>query len=134
MFACFIRSVLLFHDCRMNYYSHKLLTLSLNHHFSPVLYSQEVLVSRMRFISTQTASPIRFIGLSTALANPRDLADWLGIGDVGVYNFRSSVRPVPLTTHIQVCNVCLCVVCLVCIYALFCSFGLYYFLVCFSSG
>ena len=56
----------------------------------------------MRFISTQTASPIRFVGLSTALANPRDLADWLGIGDVGVYNFRSSVRPVPLTSHIQV--------------------------------
>ena len=58
----------------------------------------------MRFIATQTARPIRFVGLSTALANPRDLADWLGIGDVGVYNFRSSVRPVPLTTHIQVNN------------------------------
>ena len=43
----------------------------------PVL---EVIVSRMRFISAQTSNPIRFIGLSTALANPRDLADWLGIG------------------------------------------------------
>jgi activating signal cointegrator complex subunit 3 len=64
----------------------------------PVL---EVIVSRMRFISTQTAVPIRFIGLSTALANPRDLADWLGIGDIGVYNFRPSVRPIPMTIHIQ---------------------------------
>lgn len=59
-------------------------------------------MSRMRFVSTQTARPIRFVGLSTALANPRDLGDWLGIGEVGVYNFRSAVRPVPLTTHIQV--------------------------------
>lgn len=48
-------------------------------------YSQEVIVSRMRFISCQTSHPIRFVGLSTALANPRDLADWMGIGDVGVY-------------------------------------------------
>jgi activating signal cointegrator complex subunit 3 len=68
---------------------------------------QEVIVSRMRFISTHTARPIRFVGLSTALANPRDLADWLGIGEVGVYNFRSAVRPVPLTTHIQVSLTCL---------------------------
>ena len=64
----------------------------------PVL---EVIVSRMRFISAQTARPIRFVGLSTALANPKDLADWLGIGKIGIYNFRSAVRPIPLTTHIQ---------------------------------
>lgn len=64
----------------------------------PVL---EVIVSRMRYISAQTSHPIRFIGLSTALANSRDLADWLGISDVGVYNFRPSVRPIPMTIHIQ---------------------------------
>lgn len=58
-------------------------------------------MSRMRFISSQTARPIRFVGLSTALANPRDLADWLGIGDIGVYNFRPSVRPIPMSIHIQ---------------------------------
>ncbi len=78
----------------------------------------EVLVSRMRFISAQVntasgsdshdkvqsggnISRMRFIGLSTALANPRDLADWLGIGEVGAYNFRPSVRPVPMSIHIQ---------------------------------
>jgi activating signal cointegrator complex subunit 3 len=65
-------------------------------------------VSRMRFISTQTATPIRFVGLSTALANPRDLGDWLGIGDVGLYNFRPSVRPIPMTTHIMVHAYFLC--------------------------
>ncbi|XP_071445378.1 activating signal cointegrator 1 complex subunit 3 [Hetaerina americana] len=49
---------------------------------------------------------MRIIGLSTALANARDLADWLGIaagstGALGLYNFRPSVRPVPLEVHIS---------------------------------
>ena len=61
----------------------------------------EIITSRMRFISAQYQSKIRFIGLSTALANPRDLADWMGIGQIGVYNFRPAVRPVPMTIHIQ---------------------------------
>jgi activating signal cointegrator complex subunit 3 len=66
----------------------------------PVL---EVIVSRMRFIATQTNRPIRFVGLSTALANPKDLADWLGIDTNrgGMFNFRPSVRPIPMTIHIQ---------------------------------
>jgi replicative superfamily II helicase len=44
----------------------------------------------MRHISAQTQRHIRFLGLSTALANARDLADWLGVDDsgVGLYNFR----------------------------------------------
>ena len=89
----------------------------------------EVIVSRMRYIATQTEQPIRFVGLSTALANAADLATWLGIGsqvrpcwcrdliisrhaasacrmqDVrhaqGLFNFKPSVRPVPLECHIQ---------------------------------
>lgn len=65
----------------------------------PVL---EVIVSRMRYIAAQTGAPIRFVGLSTALANARDLGDWLGIeGSVGLYNFRPSVRPVAMEVHIQ---------------------------------
>ena len=55
----------------------------------------------MRFISSQTKHPIRFVGLSTALANPRDLADWLGINQIGVYNFRPAVRPIPMTIYTQ---------------------------------
>ncbi|KAL3683377.1 hypothetical protein R1sor_001399 [Riccia sorocarpa] len=61
----------------------------------------EVIVSRMRYISSQTDRPVRFVGLSTALANARDLADWLGIETVGLFNFKPSVRPVPLEVHIQ---------------------------------
>ena len=41
----------------------------------------EVIVSRMNYISSRTKVPIRIVGLSTALANARDLADWLGIED-----------------------------------------------------
>ncbi len=40
----------------------------------------EVIVSRMRYISSQTKRNVRFVGLSTAVANAQDLADWLGIG------------------------------------------------------
>jgi len=55
----------------------------------------------MRYISTQTDNAIRFVGLSTALANAEDIADWLGIGTVGLFNFPSEVRPVPCITHID---------------------------------
>ena len=50
----------------------------------------------------QTERNIRFVGLSTALANAQDLADWLGITGPGLFNFKPSVRPVPLECHIQV--------------------------------
>jgi len=45
----------------------------------PVL---EVIVSRTNFISSHTEKTVRVIGLSTALANASDLADWLGIEQV----------------------------------------------------
>jgi len=69
----------------------------------------ETIVSRLRYISRATNSePTRVVGLSTALANARDLADWLGIEPApdgsngeGLFNFRPSVRPVPLECHIQ---------------------------------
>ncbi|CAB1334134.1 unnamed protein product, partial [Coregonus sp. 'balchen'] len=59
----------------------------------PVL---EVIVSRTNFISSHTKKTVRVVGLSTALANARDLADWLGIGQVGLFNFRPSV---PIRSH-----------------------------------
>lgn len=64
----------------------------------PVL---EVIVSRNNFISSHTCNKVRVVGLSTALANARDLANWLGIEEMGLYNFRPSVRPVPLEVHIS---------------------------------
>ncbi|XP_064473851.1 activating signal cointegrator 1 complex subunit 3-like [Ornithodoros turicata] len=64
----------------------------------PVL---EVIVSRANYISSYTNRKVRIIGLSTALANARDLADWLGIGEIGLYNFKPAVRPVPLEVHVS---------------------------------
>lgn len=61
----------------------------------------EVIVSRMRYIAAQTGQDVRFVGLSTALANAHDLATWLGIRPQGLFNFKPSVRPVPLECHIQ---------------------------------
>ncbi|XP_054714411.1 activating signal cointegrator 1 complex subunit 3-like [Uloborus diversus] len=64
----------------------------------PVL---EVIVSRTNFISAHTARNLRVVGLSTALANATDIANWLNIKQVGLYNFRSSVRPVQLEIHVS---------------------------------
>ena len=64
----------------------------------PVL---EVIVSRTNFIASHTKKTLRIVGLSTALANAADLANWLGIKKMGLYNFRPSVRPVPLEVHIS---------------------------------
>lgn len=87
----------------------------------------EAIVSRTRFISRHLQESslrqskdedtkiganyelTRIIGLSTALANPEDLSNWLGINTAshgplaqrGLYNFRSSVRPVTMKVHVQ---------------------------------
>ena len=39
----------------------------------------EVIISRMRYISEHTGNLVRFVGLSTALANAKDVADWMGV-------------------------------------------------------
>eukprot|EP00941_MAST-03F_sp_MAST-3F-sp1_P004675 g4675.t1 len=64
----------------------------------PVL---EVIVSRMRYIGAHAGRLVRLVGLSTALANAQDLADWLGVDRVGLFNFKPSVRPVPLEAHVM---------------------------------
>lgn len=61
----------------------------------------EVIISRMRYISEQTGNNVRFIGLSTALANAKDVADWMGIHKLGLYNFKPSVRPVPIKVFFE---------------------------------
>jgi replicative superfamily II helicase len=58
-------------------------------------------VSRMNYISKHMKQKCRIVGLSTALANSSDLADWLSIKPSGLFNFRHSVRPVPLDIHIS---------------------------------
>lgn len=83
----------------------------------------EAIISRTRFISRHLQNEnnssdgdrndknelVRIVGLSTAISNAADLADWIGI-DIhgtgvsrcrGLYNFRPSIRPVPTKIHIQ---------------------------------
>jgi len=61
----------------------------------------EVVISRMRYISSQMESRCRIVALSTSLANAKDLAEWIGCSSHGIFNFHSNVRPVPLEIHIQ---------------------------------
>ena len=51
-----------------------------------------------RFVHT---TKTRFIGLSTALANALDLAQWLGIKREFVFGFKSTVRPIPVTVRLE---------------------------------
>ncbi|CAG8452307.1 15922_t:CDS:10, partial [Dentiscutata erythropus] len=61
----------------------------------------EAIVSRMNYIGSQTDRKVRIVGLSTALANAKDLADWLNIEKDGLFNFSHSVRRVPLEIEIE---------------------------------
>ncbi|KAF2398378.1 Sec63-domain-containing protein [Trichodelitschia bisporula] len=64
----------------------------------PVL---EIIVSRMNYIASQKKGSVRLLGMSTACANASDLANWLGVKDPALFNFRHSVRPVPLEIFID---------------------------------
>lgn len=60
----------------------------------------EIIVSRMNYIAAQSKHPVRLMGMSTACANASDLGNWLGVKE-GLFNFRHSVRPVPLEIFID---------------------------------
>ncbi|KAL7275807.1 putative steryl acetyl hydrolase mug81 [Rhizina undulata] len=60
----------------------------------------EIIVSRMNYIASQMEGSVRLMGMSTACANAGDLGNWLGVKN-GLYNFRHSVRPVPLEIYID---------------------------------
>ncbi|KAI5640821.1 sec63 brl domain-containing protein [Phthorimaea operculella] len=68
----------------------------------PVL---EVVLSRMRYIASQTGRSIRIVALSLPLADARDVAGWLGCNATCTFNFHPSVRPLPLELHIQGFNI-----------------------------
>ncbi|MCJ1478483.1 DEIH-box ATPase [Lambiella insularis] len=61
----------------------------------------EIIVSRMHYISLQTESNMRIVGLSVSLSNARDLGEWIGANKHTIYNFSPHVRAVPLELHIQ---------------------------------
>lgn len=66
--------------------------------------TMEVIISRMRFISTQKQqkedSPqLRMIGLGASLANAREVGEWMGVSSKGLFNFSPKVRPIPLEIY-----------------------------------
>jgi len=61
----------------------------------------EVVVSRMRYISSQLKGDIRIIGLSSSLANSREIGEWMGCNAKSLFNFSPKVRPVPLEMYLQ---------------------------------
>ncbi|CAN6808070.1 unnamed protein product [Brassica oleracea] len=61
----------------------------------------EVIVSRMRYISSQVGNTMRIVALSTSLANAKDLGEWIGASSRGIFNFPPNVRSVQLEIHIQ---------------------------------
>uniref|UniRef100_A0A915PDR7 Activating signal cointegrator 1 complex subunit 3 n=1 Tax=Setaria digitata TaxID=48799 RepID=A0A915PDR7_9BILA len=62
----------------------------------------EAIVTRLKMMAAkqESCSPVRVVGLSTALANAGDVAEWLNVSDAALFNFRPSVRPVPIEVHI----------------------------------
>uniref|UniRef100_A0A1I7VPC0 Activating signal cointegrator 1 complex subunit 3 n=1 Tax=Loa loa TaxID=7209 RepID=A0A1I7VPC0_LOALO len=62
----------------------------------------EAIITRLKMMAAKQEShnPVRVVGLSTALANAGDVAEWLGVVDAGLFNFRPNVRPVPIEVHI----------------------------------
>lgn len=60
----------------------------------------EIIVSRMNYIASSTKNAVRLLGMSTACANASDLGNWLGVKE-GLFNFKHSVRPVPLELYID---------------------------------
>jgi pre-mRNA-splicing helicase BRR2 len=61
----------------------------------------EVIVSRMRYISTQVSQKIQIIGLATSVADYMDMARWIGCQPANAYNFHPNVRANPMEIVIQ---------------------------------
>ena len=60
----------------------------------------EIVLSRIRYISSQLERHIRIIALSSSLANAKDVGEWLGISTQYIYNFTPQNRSIPIDTHI----------------------------------
>ena len=65
----------------------------------------EIVISRMRYVSGQleqrNSQGIRIVGLSTSIANARDVGEWMGVSTKSLFNFSPKVRPLPLEIYFQ---------------------------------
>ena len=58
--------------------------------FKGALY--ELLLARLRLISTQVKHPLRIVALSASLANGREVGEWLGCEKQCIFNFSPTLR------------------------------------------
>ncbi|CDR95380.1 hypothetical protein BBBOND_0205380 [Babesia bigemina] len=65
----------------------------------------EAIVTRLSFISNFSATTTRLVCLSTALANTKEIADWLGVKPTKAFNFSPAVRPVACKLYINGFNI-----------------------------
>jgi pre-mRNA-splicing helicase BRR2 len=68
--------------------------------------AMEVVISRMRYLSTQKkqrdeSSSLRIIGLGASLAHAREVAEWMGVSNKSLFNFSLKVRATPLEIYFQ---------------------------------
>lgn len=61
----------------------------------------EIVISRARYMASQLEKNLRFVCLSSSLANAKDVGDWIGAPQQLVFNFAPSVRPIPLEIQLQ---------------------------------
>lgn len=59
-----------------------------------------MITSRMRFMSSQLETPLRIVGLSTSLANARDVGEWIGATSHGLFNFPPGELPPVLSMSV----------------------------------
>ncbi|GJN87131.1 hypothetical protein Rhopal_000076-T1 [Rhodotorula paludigena] len=65
----------------------------------------EVILSRTRYVAAQTENLTRIVAFGVALANARDLGEWMGASAQTIFNFGPGARPLPMEVHLQSFNV-----------------------------
>lgn len=63
--------------------------------------SYEVIISRARYVASQTQNATRIVAFGVSLANARDLGEWMGATAQTIFNFSPGARPLPMEVHIQ---------------------------------
>lgn len=58
--------------------------------------AMEIMISRMRYITSQVDYHIRIIGLASSLADYRDVAEWIGATQDHTFNFQPNARQHPI--------------------------------------
>ena len=64
----------------------------------------QMITSRMRFMSSQLETQLRIVGLSTSLANARDVGEWIGATSHGLFNFPPGMHIVKSACHMIACR------------------------------